>query len=141
MLTTIENAKSLNPKEYYNKIMDKLNNKEHISKSEGKDLISDICLNRCPLFEPYLIQIMDSICSQDGNFSNKNRNIRELYYEIIILVLDNININAISIILKPIYNILNHYRWESQYYGLKSILYLTESKTDSIRQNLQEIIL
>ena len=140
MLTNIEKDESLNPQESYNKIMDKLNNKEHISKKLGKDLITDICSNRYPLFEPYLLQIMDSICSQDGNISNKNRNIRELYYEIIILVLDNINVNAISIVLQSIYKILNHYRWEPQYYGLKSILYLTETKTDSIRQNLQEII-
>jgi elongation factor 3 len=55
-------------------------------------------------------------------------------------ILSSINTNAVTLILEPIFKILNHRRWEPQYYGLKCILFLSENKPDTIRRNLQEII-
>ena len=83
---------------------------------------------------------MNSICTQEGLISNKNRNTREFFFQIMIDILDSINTNAITLILEPIFKILNHRRWEPQYYGLKCILFLSENKPDTIRRSLQEII-
>ena len=126
--------------EFYKEIMDKLNDKDQTSKEIGKAMIDKMCLNRDPLFEPYLLQIMNSICTQDGLISNKNRNTREFFFQIMIDILNSINTNAITLILEPIFKILNHRRWEPQYYGLKCILFLSENRPESIRRSLQEII-
>ena len=83
---------------------------------------------------------MNSICSEDGYISNKNRNVREFYFDIMIDILDHINSNAITLILQDIYKILNHRRWEPQYYGLKCILHLSTNRVNSITRNLQEVI-
>ena len=78
--TTSDEESQPTQAEFYKEIMDKLNDKDQTSKEIGKAMIDKMCLNRDPLFEPYLLQIMNSICTQEGFISNKNRNTREFFF-------------------------------------------------------------
>ena len=131
---------SILPQDIYIDITNKLKEKKIQSIKESEILIHNQCLYNLSLFEPYLVQIIDLICTGDGYTSNKNKLIRENFYNIIEFILDKININAITIILQSIYKILNHTRWEAQYFGLKCIQYLSKNRIESISRNLQEII-
>ena len=137
---TINENKSDMPENIYTTIMDHLQSKEQEKRLIGQEKLKVQCSNRDPLFEPYLLQIMNSICSEDGYISNKNRNVREFFFDTMIDILDHINSNAITLILQDIYKILNHRRWEPQYYGLKCILHLSTNRVNSITRNLQEVI-
>ena len=122
------------------KIEIKLNSKNIDDRILGLKCYKLLISNSNPLFELYKIQIMETICHQDGYISNKNKIIRDLSYEIINEIVLNININAVSILLPYIFNLLKHHRWEPQYYGLCVIKNMAKDKSDSIARNLQEII-
>ena len=124
----------------YNTIMEQIQSKELGKRLMGQDTLKEQCSKRDPLFEPYLLKIIHSICNEEGYISNKNRNLREFYFDLMIDILNNINTNAITLLLQDIYKILHHRRWEPQYYGLKCILYLSINRVNSITRNLQEVI-
>ena len=139
-METLNINESSTPNSIYVKIMGLIQSNESGKRLMGQEALKTKCSNKDPLFEPYLLQIMNSICNEDGYISNKNRNLREFYFDIMIEILDNINTNAITLLLQDIYKILHHRRWEPQYYGLKCILYLSTNKVNSITRNLQEVI-
>lgn len=137
MRESTDRDNSLRAKEVFDAAINRLKEKKI---NDVKESIQNQCLHNLLLFEPYLIQIMNFICKESGYISNKNRLIRENIYEIMILILDKINKNALPLILDSIYIILNHTRWEPQYYGLKCITFLALNKTDIVTRNLQELI-
>jgi len=126
--------------EICNDILYKFKTKNIVDIKDATEDIKNQCLHSSNNFEPYLIKIMEDICKEDTYISNKNRNIRDAYSNILLLILDKINISAVTIVLSSIYKLLNHRRWEPQVYGLQCILFLSETKISAIKRNLQEII-
>ena len=127
-------------KSYYENIISTLKNQNQEEIKFFLNKIQEENTEKNPLFEPTLLQIMETFCKEDSLISNKSKHIRELSFQIITYILEKINNNAISISLEYIYNILNHRRWEPQYYGLKCILFLSENKSEIISRNLKNII-
>ena len=95
------------PQDVFNDVINKFKQKKVSSINEAKNLIHNQCLHNLPLLEPYLVQIMDIICSEDSYISNKNKFIRESLYDIMKLILEKMNINAVTILLQSIYKYIN----------------------------------
>ena len=124
----------------YDSIIKNIKLKDITNANIALTLIKNHCSDNISIFEPYLLKIMDIICNEEGLISNKNKILRENYFEIIQFILEKINTNAITILLKNIFKLMNHHRWECQIYGLKCIFFLVENKVESVTRNLQEII-
>ena len=78
MQISYDDENKLKEPETYIKIMEALKSKEHINIVLVKEMLNKICSNGYPLFEPYLLQIMNSICNTDSYISNKNKVIRTI---------------------------------------------------------------
>ena len=103
------------------------------------DSIQNYINNIIKLNDPELINIVKIICNKKL-LSNKNKNVRNVTYNLLEKIIDNINIFGINILIKDLLNNLEDFKIESKELLLNLFKYICNSKNLIIKDNLQEII-
>lgn len=87
-----------------------------------------------------MLKLVKNICIENKLLSNKNKNIRNLSYKLLEIIINNINIYGISLIIKDLLINLDDFKIESKELILNLFKYICQNKEIIIKDNLQHII-
>ena len=121
-------------KDNLNKINDLFKNNKFL---EALEIYEKIINN---LNDVEMLILVKNICIENKLLSNKNKNVRNISYNLLEIVINNINIYGISLIIKDLLIVLDDFKIESKELILNLFKYICINKEIIIKDNLQSII-